>query len=221
MGLNFYGRDFSQSGMKDVLGHDYTASLERKGAVLHWDEAFQEHKLTYKTGSEKHEVYYPSTKALQVSQSKSKLPVRGDSQLRPCCITSYVFPAEKGISMLCKEYASQLKSDICCEPSHAITQPPRRAGTQALCIHLFQGAASGACVKFCTKVRAPLRAHRLACRRVWSWHRSMVLAYPSGKWARAWMASWMCLTRRLMLRSLKVCWGLLVHCCVLPCQMLM
>lgn len=68
VGLNFYGRDFSPSGVKDVLGHDYNASLERDGAVLHWDEADQEHQLTYKEGVEEHVVYYPSTKALQVSQ---------------------------------------------------------------------------------------------------------------------------------------------------------
>ena len=45
MGLNFYGRDFSRAGVRDVLGHDYNASLERQGATLHWDEAYREHRL--------------------------------------------------------------------------------------------------------------------------------------------------------------------------------
>ena len=77
MGLNFYGRDFSRSGMKDVLGHDYNASLERKGAVLHWDEAYQEHKLTYKDGSEEHMTYYPSTTALQVGLHRQYSTAQG------------------------------------------------------------------------------------------------------------------------------------------------
>lgn len=76
VGLNFYGRDFSRSGVRDVLGHDYNASLEREGAAMHWDEAYQEHMLMYKDGSEEHVTYYPSTRALQVSQSKHRVLVQ-------------------------------------------------------------------------------------------------------------------------------------------------
>ena len=67
VGLNFYGRDFWPSGVKDVLGHDYNASMERRGSALHWDEAFQEHQLRYREGSEEHVVYYPSIRSLEVS----------------------------------------------------------------------------------------------------------------------------------------------------------
>lgn len=73
VGLNFYGRDFSSSGLKDVLGHDYTAALERDGAVLHWDEAYQEHKLTYNERGQTHQMFYPSTRSLQVSTRRQAI----------------------------------------------------------------------------------------------------------------------------------------------------
>ena len=66
VGLNFYGRDFSRSGVRDVLGHDFRAALQRTGAALHWDEAFQEHMLTYKERGQEHQVFFPSAEALQV-----------------------------------------------------------------------------------------------------------------------------------------------------------
>ena len=73
--MNFYGRDFSPSGMEDVLGHDYNASLERRGASLHWDEAYQEHQLRYTQGSEEHVVYYPSMRSLEVSTHEHEVLV--------------------------------------------------------------------------------------------------------------------------------------------------
>jgi len=73
VGLNFYGRDFSSSGLKDVLGHDYTAALEQDGAVLHWDEAYQEYKLTYNERGQTHQMFYPSTKSLQVSTQRQAM----------------------------------------------------------------------------------------------------------------------------------------------------
>ncbi len=96
MGLNFYGRDFSSSGVKDVLGHDYTAALERDGAVLHWDEAYQEHKLTYNERGQMHQMFYPSTKSLQVSTQRQAM---ARHKMGPC-LARLIAECQENITLL-------------------------------------------------------------------------------------------------------------------------
>ena len=77
LGLNFYGRDFSAFGVKDVMGNEYHEASALSSAVRNWDEAFQEHVLLYKRAGEKHIMFYPSIKSLQVSTFYPAIPFQG------------------------------------------------------------------------------------------------------------------------------------------------
>jgi chitinase domain-containing protein 1 len=65
VGLNFYGYDFSPSGMEAVVGHRYIELLTKHKPKLQWDNHCSEHYFTYKSSGVKHKVYYPSLKSVQ------------------------------------------------------------------------------------------------------------------------------------------------------------
>ena len=75
--MNFYGRDFSAPGVKDVLGNEYHEASALSSAVRDWDEAFQEHVLSYEKAGEKHVMFYPSIESLQVSAVYPAMPFQG------------------------------------------------------------------------------------------------------------------------------------------------
>ena len=61
------GGNSQHSGVKDVLGNDYREASALDSAVRSWDEAYQEHVLSYKKAGEEHVMFYPSVESIQVS----------------------------------------------------------------------------------------------------------------------------------------------------------
>jgi chitinase domain-containing protein 1 len=59
-GLNLYGLDYSPTGAKHVLGHDFVSLLRKRKPKFVWNNEFQEHEGTYKENSVTHTVWYPS-----------------------------------------------------------------------------------------------------------------------------------------------------------------
>lgn len=65
LGLNFYGYDFTSSTMDALVGSRYLELLSKHKPKLKWDAHCAEHYFEYKSGSGRHEVYYPSLKSIQ------------------------------------------------------------------------------------------------------------------------------------------------------------
>ena len=53
--------------MSDVLGNGHHEASALNSAVRIWDEAYQEHVLSYEKAGEEHVMFYPSVKSIQVS----------------------------------------------------------------------------------------------------------------------------------------------------------
>ncbi|XP_064406555.1 chitinase domain-containing protein 1-like isoform X2 [Halichondria panicea] len=64
LGLNFYGYNHGPRSMDDITGSGYVALLTQHKPKMLWDSHCAEHHFSYKSGSDKHEVYYPTLKSV-------------------------------------------------------------------------------------------------------------------------------------------------------------
>ena len=168
MGLNFYGRDFSTEDIKDILGRDYTAALARERAMKHWDDRYQEETLTFKDGKVMHVVFYPTVKSIQVSMQEHSdrynvefiyIHASGLSSDH-----SYRLQGVQHAQLYLKTSASQCKNPL----MMCILLPP---------FHILKvkGSHQTLWTVVCTACDLCW-----VCRCVWTWRRSMGLAYRFG-----------------------------------------